>query len=568
MKSTNKSGIQLIVNACVAHGMKHVVISPGSRNAPLSIAFDYHPEVTCYVIHDERSAAFFALGIAQQLKEPVGIVCTSGSAPLNYYPAIAEAYYQCLPIVAITADRPLEWVDQGDGQTIRQHNIFEKHVRYSVQFNDEIRDSDETWYIQREISTGFSFGNGNWKGPIHINISIKEPLYNVENLNLEPLKIIRKVESKFTLSPLDSQMITEALSLPKIMVICGQMQKNESLTMELSRFASNSSVVVLVENTSNLFDEKFIHCIDRTLNAINEKDFIAFKPDLLISIGGAIVSKKIKTFLRKNKATLHWKIGNEFPYMDTFQSLSHTFETDALSFFRLINTLEFKRNSSNYGSKWKTLDYLIKDKFNQFFENLPYSDLAVFYSLIDYLPDSVQIHMGNSSVVRYCQLFDPIHTNTYWCNRGTSGIDGSSSTALGASVIKRDLTHVLITGDVSFFYDSNAFFNRYHEKNLRIILINNSGGGIFRIIPGPKESAQLEKYFEAKHHFTAKELCASFNVNYQSVSDLQELKMVLGDFLAQADQQAKLLEVFTPAEFNPVALNEFFNSFNYSSLKD
>ncbi|MFN5032653.1 MAG: thiamine pyrophosphate-binding protein, partial [Flavobacteriia bacterium] len=165
MISSDKNAVSLFVDQCVAHGMLQVVCSPGSRNAPLVIAFDEHPDVICTVIHDERSAAFFALGMAQQLGQPVGVVCTSGSAALNYYPAIAEAYYQCIPLVVITADRPQEWVDQGDGQTIRQQNVFDSHIRYSVNLSEKYSLPTEKWYLERETAIAFNEGNGNWKGP-------------------------------------------------------------------------------------------------------------------------------------------------------------------------------------------------------------------------------------------------------------------------------------------------------------------------------------------------------------------------------------------------------------------
>jgi 2-succinyl-5-enolpyruvyl-6-hydroxy-3-cyclohexene-1-carboxylate synthase len=166
MISSNKIGVQIIVEQCLAHGMKHVVCSPGSRNAPFSIAFDEHPEIETYIIHDERSAAFFALGLAQQLNEPVGVVCTSGSAALNYYPAVAEAYYQCIPLVVITADRPAEWVDQGDGQTIVQREVYKNHIRYSCQFSEKVETTDQRWYMERELAVAFSEGTTVWKGPI------------------------------------------------------------------------------------------------------------------------------------------------------------------------------------------------------------------------------------------------------------------------------------------------------------------------------------------------------------------------------------------------------------------
>lgn len=560
MVTSSKINVQLIVQQCFEQGLKHVVCSPGSRNAPLVIAFDEHPEIQCTVIHDERSAAFFALGMAQQLDQPIGIVCTSGSAALNYFPAIAEAYYQCVPLVVLTADRPTEWINQGDGQTIVQSNVFGKHVRYSANFSEHAQTTTEQWYIQREISTAFAEGTTYWKGPIHFNIAFNEPLYKTEEFTKHPSKKITLIQSRFQFSNQQQQAAINALGLPKKMVICGQLQEDPALLEQLKIFANDSSVVVLVENTSNLVDPKFLHCIDRTLNSIEEVLEADYAPDLLITIGGAVVSKKIKAFIRKHQPKEHWKIGFEFPYMDTYQALTHSFQAEPFHFFHSLNELNYNKNTSNYGSKWKQLDYLIQDKMLAFFEKCTFADISTFDVVLDYLPENCHLHLANSSVVRYAQLFDPIKSITYWSNRGTSGIDGSSSTAVGAAHANPEKLHVLITGDVSFFYDSNAFWNQYLTQNLRIILINNAGGGIFKIIAGPDTSKQSNDYFVAQHHHTAEGICQAFNMHYFSVDSLEALADKMSDFYTySSDNRPKLLEIFTPSELNPEALEAFFH---------
>lgn len=561
MISSNKIGVQIIVEQCVSHGMKNIVCSPGSRNAPFVIAFDEHPDVNCLVVHDERSAAFFALGMAQQLQEPVGIICTSGSAALNYYPAIAEAFYQCVPLVVITADRPIEWIDQGDGQTIVQQDVFKNHIRYSCQFSEKVNSPEERWYLERETAVAFSIGNGKWKGPLHLNVSLNEPLYETAEIEYSKGRKIELIHGTFKLSSEESTDCLIALKSLKKMVICGQMIPDAALLEQLKFFANDTSVVVLVENTSNLVDQKFIHCIDRTLTTICEEDLYDFTPDLLITIGGAVVSKKIKAFIRKNQPKKHWKIGHEFPFMDTYQCLTHSYQTDPVTFFKELNLLNFQKNISNYGSKWKQLDYLIQDKMNSFFENARYSDVKVFETIIDFLPENSHLHMGNSSVVRYCQLFDPIKSIQYWSNRGTSGIDGSSSTACGASIVRKNDLHILITGDVSFFYDSNAFWNQNLLHNLRVILINNGGGGIFKIIPGPSSSKQLEKYFEAQHSFDAEHISKAFGLEYLLANSVEEIENQMESFYSFNETGVpKILEIKTPGSINANELEEFFRA--------
>ena len=521
--------------------------------------FDEHPDVICKVIHDERSAAFFALGIAQQLGHPVGIICTSGSAALNYYPAIAEAFYQCVPLVVITADRPQEWVDQGDGQTIRQQNVFDSHIRYSVNLSEKYSIPAEKWYLERETAIAFNEGNGNWKGPIHFNVSLNEPLYNKIEYSAGSPRLIRTIEGGFHLSSNDIQSIQTSMLLERKLLIVGQMDYESAFVNELITFANDSSVAVLVENTSNAVDTSFVHCIDRALNRIEEEDLAKYSPELLITVGGAVVSKRVKSFLRKNPPKQHWRVGHAFPYMDTYQSLSHTFITDAFSFFKNVNQLDFPRSKSNYGAKWRQLDLLSKYKIETFFQGAEYSDVSVFYTLLDYLPEPSHLHMANSSVVRYCQLFDPIKGVRYWSNRGTSGIDGSTSTAVGAANASQNDLHVLITGDVSFFYDSNGLWNRYLSPFLRIILINNGGGGIFRIIPGPDKSEQLETFFEARHNYSAEGIATTFGVDYLRAESIYEIENQMIEFYEKKeDGRAKLLEIFTPTESNSQVLEEFF----------
>lgn len=561
MISSNKIGVQIIVEQCVAHGMKNIVCSPGSRNAPFVIALDEHPEVNCFVVHDERSAAFFAMGMAQQLNEPVGIVCTSGSAALNYYPAIAEAYYQCIPLVVITADRPTEWINQGDGQTIVQKDVFKEHIRYACQFSEKVDSTDEKWFLQREIAIAFSEGNTVWKGPIHFNVALNEPLYGTTECENDLSRKIELVRGAFQLSSANVLECERSLTAARKMVICGQLNPNSALLEQLKNFAEDSSVVILVENTSNLVDMKFVHCIDRTLNGITEEQFKDFAPELLITIGGAVVSKKIKAFIRKIKPKQHWKVGFEFPYMDTYQCLTHSFQVEPALFFKELNALKYERNISNYGSKWKQLDFVIQAKMPAFFEKVIHSDIKVFETILDYLPEMSHLHMANSSVVRYCQLFDPVKSIQYWSNRGTSGIDGSSSTACGASIITKEDFHVLITGDVSFFYDSNAFWNQNLHPNLRIILINNGGGGIFKIIPGPSSSKQLEKYFEAQHTYDAKHLSEAFGLGYYFADSIEKIESQMEEFYTYEENgRPKLLEINTPGNLNPEKLEEFFKA--------
>jgi len=559
MITTDKSGVSLFINQCLNNKLTHFICSPGSRNAPIVIALDEHPEIKTFIINDERSAGFYAIGMAQQLKSPVAVVCTSGSAMLNYYPAVAEAYYQCVPIVVISADRPKEWINHGDGQTIVQKGVYANHIRYEMDIPEKVNSIDEIDFVKSEINSAFHYCNTDWKGPIHFNIAISEPLYNTIEVGYIKSKhnSVKVHEEEFDLDLFSKQW----KSCKKKMILCGQLDKNISLQNILSEIAKDTSVAVLVENTSNLVDSSFIQCIDRTLMSFDEDQIPLYQPDFLVSIGGQIVSKRIKKFLRSTNLKFHWKIGFEFPEMNTYRYLNKSIRCLPNTFFSSILNKNGLINNSTYGNMWKQNDYIIKTKISNFFLKIEYSDLAVYDIILDYLPEDSIFHMGNSSVIRYCQLFDSIKSISYYSNRGVSGIDGSLSTACGASIIAENKCNVVIIGDLSFFYDSNALWSNYLNENLRILLINNGGGGIFKIIDGPSKTNQLDQFFVSKHQNKAKGICDAFNINYFQASNIEEIENQMEEFYDLYDSnRPKLMEIFTPSDINDVVLRELYET--------
>ncbi len=554
MLTTSKTGIAAFIDTAVRCGMKRVVCSPGSRNAPLVIAIDMHPDLEAIVIHDERSAAFYALGMALQSGSPVGVVCTSGSAMLNYYPAVAEAYYQCVPLVVMSADRPSEWVNHGDGQTIVQSGVYENHILGEMSV-------PEVWADFAEVETGvvdmFRQATTGWRGPIHFNFPISEPMYELAEWTSKTDRIEFDVDADFP--GIDASFLDAWKKSSRRMIICGQMDRQPVVLQRLIELSDDSSLVILVENTSNLVHHRFVHCIDRTLCTIRPEEVADFYPEVLISLGGAVISKRVKGFLRSAGLKAHCRVGYDFPEMDTYRALSASSETSPGIFLHALLEAGCPVNGSTFGNKWKARDYQMEALANDFLPTAPYSDLTVFGNLLDAIPEQCSLHMGNSSVVRYCQLFNPIPTITYRSNRGTSGIDGSLSTACGAAWIDRGNCHVMITGDVSFFYDSNALWSGYLSPDLRIVLINNGGGGIFRIIEGPSSSGQLERYFEAKPTGDARNLCKAFNVSYVRAGSLEEMDALFADFFSMSeDGRPKLMEIVTPSDINDKVLREFF----------
>ncbi|MEM0543282.1 2-succinyl-5-enolpyruvyl-6-hydroxy-3-cyclohexene-1-carboxylic-acid synthase [Flavobacterium sp. j3] len=540
---------QSIIEICSAKGVHDIIISPGSRNAPLTIGFTNNPKFRCYSIADERCAAFFALGIAQQKQKPVAVVCTSGSALLNYYPAFAEAFYSQIPFVVISADRPFYKIDIGDGQTIRQEDVFRNHSLYNANLTEDASEENDV-YINEAINVAIAR-----KGPVHINAPFEEPLYETTNkpsidCNVTGLFKIHRlvgVDDIIAFSTLWNHS-------KKILVVVGENPPNAIEQKWIDLLATFPSVVVLTETTSNIHHPSFINNIDTLITPFNAKDFTALQPRILITFGGMIVSKRIKAFLRKYKPRHHWHI-DELRAYDTFGILTKHFHVQPNQFFKQF--LPFvKHVESNYKATFGAIRERRKVKHEEYLSTIPFSDFKAFESILSSLPKNIQLQIGNSSAIRYAQLFDIDTTIEVFCNRGTSGIDGSTSTAIGAAVANKKPT-VLITGDVSFFYDSNALWNNYIPKNFKIIVINNGGGGIFRILPGHEENATFNTFFETSHCLTAEHLAKMYQFNYLTASDEKSLKNGL-EKLFEKNNMPTLLEVFTPTrENNKLLLNYF-----------
>jgi len=538
---------QVIISACHQFEIQTVVISPGSRNAPLTIGFTNHTDFKTMSIVDERCAAFFALGIAQQTQQPVALVCTSGSALLNYYPAVAEAYYSQIPLVVISADRPSHLIDIGDGQTIRQENIFQNHILYSANLKE-----DDLQSTTKYLSKAFSLLK-NVKGPIHINAPFDEPLYETVNMmdNFQFSIELPSNSEKIDYESLARQWNTSK----KKMILVGVHSPCPELEILLDKVADDPSVLVLTETTSNLHNERFVNSIDNLIFNLTDQEFSSLQPDILLTFGGMIVSKKIKKFLRIYSPKEHWHV-NELRAFDTYHVLSKHLRENSLSFFKQFYQLVNYDINSTYEFTWTTYKNRIREKHHQFLKEAPFSDLKVFQKILEKIPKNSDVQFSNSAIIRYSQLFLVDRSITISCNRGTSGIDGSTSTAIGAAYASNKRT-ILVTGDLSFFYDSNALWNSYIPNSFRIILVNNSGGGIFKIIPGPKQSNALP-YFETPHTLTAEHLCHMFGFEYQNASDNDSLNETLACFYEDTDKP-RLIEVFTPSDQNDLVLKEYIN---------
>lgn len=508
------------------------MMSPGSRNAPLTISFARHEGIKKYIIPDERSAGFVALGIAQETKTPVVLCCTSGSALLNYAPAIAEAYYREIPLIVLSADRPPELIDQRDGQTIRQFEALKNHVKGSfnlplVSTEAESKNYSEILIQALKDATTLPFG------PVHINVPFKEPFYPKAGQSLK----FEKVEMDDAPdSSLSRELNTDLTAYKKMLILVGQKDPDQELDAQLKPIAD--LVPVLRSPLNNL--QVGIQHVDGFISNQNE-----LQPDLLITTGLSVLSKKLKQYLRSQPPNAHFHFDPAGIVVDTFQSAPRLIK-ESLSSFLQRHTLD--HGDRNYLEEWKAAEVKAHQALDIFKSQETFSESKAAFQVLETLPDNSILHLSNSMPVRYADLFGVENTIHTYCNRGTSGIDGCTSTAIGTSMVS-DRMNVLLTGDLAFLYDRNAFFHNYPLPNLRVIVLNNQGGGIFRLIEGPSNLPELEEYFETRHNRTAEYICTESGLEYEKVSNEEALLSSLKSFY-EPSEHGKVLEIFTDPETN------------------
>lgn len=545
----------LIVELLRLHGVKEVVISPGSRNAPLTIGFSENKAFNCHSIVDERSAAFYGLGLAMAKKEPVVLVCTSGSALLNYFPAIAEAYYSDVPLLVLSADRPEHLLEIGDGQTILQEGVYGRMIAHSTNLLlDDSSNQDSINSINKSRIEESLVQLKSTQRPVHINIPFDEPLYHKTE---EPLFSVEKERLKLE-DPIEDPLSVEFVPTNrplKVMCLVGTLRPSAEEIRWLTDLQSHHSVLFLHESLSQLNLPDTVDSIDTLIAPLekleNSSDYFnRLLPDLLITAGGMIVSKKIKALLRSHKDLIHVHLKGA-PARDTYFALKGCLKIESLK--NLLDTLEI---DDSYQKYWMNHYKGLEKRRSEYIENAPYSDFKAYANIFKGIPESYVIHMANSSAIRYAQLFPTV--NDQFCNRGTSGIEGSVSTAVGYAK-GTDQPVVLVTGDLSFLYDSNALWTRDLPSNFRIIIVNNSGGGIFRILPGKENSLHFSEYFETCHQFTAGHLAEHFNLDYHSVKALNDLENALDSFFTYSSKP-KLLEVITHPQNNEAILLNYFKA--------
>lgn len=545
---STKKHIQQLASLLLAKGIDDVIISPGSRNGPLTHTFAGSGLFNCRNVVDERSAAYFALGLAQAKQKPVAIVCSSGTATLNYAPAVAEAFYLNVPLIVLTADRPDYWIDQAESQCIRQVGIYSNFTKKEISL--PLGESPkELWFATREMNECLNLAVAGTPAPVHINIPLEEPLHDLVDAELPAIKEIEAEEMLTTLSASAIEKLAGQFNrAEKVLVLAGQLIPNPGLENILSELVEKTGAVVLKEHLANLNDPQFVGSIDTLMAAMLEDVPDDFQPELLISFGGQQVSKALKQFLRKHKASQHWHLTLSAEHFDTYQSLTKVISMDAADFFEALQP-KLTTKGKSYLQLWKNKEARVNTLRDQYLAQTEWSDLSVFEQIRKAVPENSVLHLGNSSPVRYALICDAVHDAHYFSNRGTAGIDGPLSTAVGFAHESEKLNTMLI-GDLSFFYDSNALWNNYVGSNFRVIVVNNRGGNIFSLIKGPAESPAFREHFFTENKFKAEGLAKTFGLDYLKAENETELAEALVSFYAPDRQGPALLEVFTDAEVN------------------
>lgn len=566
---STKRHVQQLASLLLSRKIFDIVLCPGSRNGPLIHTLTGCGQFDCRVIVDERSAGYFALGVSQANKKPVVIVCSSGTAAVNFAPAVAEAFYQKIPLIVVTADRPAYWIDQLENQCIHQKELYRNFIKQSCSLPLEESDN-QLWSGARLINEILNTAVSDAPGPVHINIPLEEPLHRTVDAQLPDVKVIGAADTRINLSQTALAGVAEDIDrADKILVLAGQSSANAALSRTLTLFVEKTGAVVAAEHLANLSmpSDCCCACPELVLGSISHGDAAVFQPDLLITFGRHFVSKRIRQFLRTYKPDRHIHVDAGGGHMDTYQALTRVCAMSPERFFEQMAGMQIQKSSQDYTGIWKNREQQVLQIYEHYLAQAPFSDFTACACVLKAVPENSVLHLGNSSTVRYAVLNPGTQFNikgvTWLGNRGTSGIDGSVSTAVGYASCSSQI-NTLILGDLSFFYDSNGLWNKYLGENIRIILLNNGGGNIFSFVEdlagrtGEDNQAVFQNYFFAGHKAKAKGLASAFGLDYLQADSGSQLDKALGDLYNPGRIAPTLLEVFTNARTNTKVFKGLF----------
>ena len=563
MKDTAYEYCRILLDVLEAQGVKDIIASPGSRNAPLLISCSYRDEINTRVVDDERTAAFIALGIAMVSRKPVALICTSGTALYNYAPAVAEAFYQGVPLIIISADRPFHWIGQEDSQTLVQPNALREIVKKSFDIPVEVKGSEVKWYVNRIANEAAILSMDGKMGPVHINIQFEGALSNVEEIDsFEPRRIIQKIPSLPSISPAYTDILTNELAGKKILVVAGYMAPDNKLNRYLKYFSTLPGVKIFCETLSNLHLEGNPYAIDSVISGLDDGTKALLRPDIVISIGGALVSRMLKEYIRAQKCEV-WTLGDSYHGVDVFKNLKYNIELPPSIFFRIFSTQLSKYYSkhketalqlSEYKKLWDKIQKAQITLRSEFACKQGWTELYAFKAILESLPKNYNLFLSNGTCVRYAQLFTERIPHASYSNRGVSGIDGTNATALGCSLAYSDPT-LLITGDMSFAYAPQIMGLDFVPDSFKVIVINNKGGGIFRFISPTRYIEHRDKYFCADPNVPVEALAKTYGWTYLAASSISDLNVALNEFYSAEGNV--ILEIMADEEHSASILRKY-----------
>lgn len=552
---SDKKNILQLVALLKAHGVRKLVLCPGSRNAGLVHTLANVEGFTCYSVTDERSAGFFAIGLSLQGGGPAAVCVTSGSALLNLHPAVAEAYYQQVPLLVISADRPAAWIGQMDGQTLPQPGVFGSLVKMSVNLPDIHTEEDE-WYCNRLINEAILELDHHGRGPVHINVPVSEPIYRFTVKELPEVRVLTRYQGLNMYDRDYSQLIERLNQYSRRMVVVGQLNLIYLFSKEVTRHLYKHFVWLTEHLSNRTVPGKAIKNFDAALSAMSAEKQLEMAPELLITYGGHLVSKQLKKYLRNHPPKEHWHIAADGKVADVFGCLTTVIEMDPFEFLEKVAPLINAANSG-YPTSWEAFCQAVPEP------QFPYSEMSAIGSLLQSMPEEASLHLANSSAVRYAQLYPLKPQVEVCCNRGVNGIEGSLSSAVGYSVASRKINFVVI-GDLSFFYDMNALWNHHYGVNLRILLLNNGGGEIFHTLPGMDQTDRSRAFITAPHTTSACGWAEERGFLYLKATNQEELDEKMQLFASmQETRKPMLLEVMTDADTDTSLLREYYRGLRH-----
>ena len=558
---SNKENVNILTSLLLEYGVSDAVVCPGSRNAPIVHNLSVCEAIRCRPVTDERSAAFYALGLAIATRRPTVVCVTSGSALLNVMPAVAEAAYQHVPLVVISADRPQQWIDQLDGQTIPQSDALGRFVRKAVQLPEPHND-EERWLCRRLVNEAIHLATCRQGAPVHINVPISEPLFEFDTEQLPQLSRFNNIK-RAAINDASMDMPDAFHEAKRPMIVIGQLAHG-TVSHETIRSLSEKYVVMSEPLSSPSymtihFDEAIRYIVsDNSSINDDEDDKTAYYPDYVIYVGDTLVSKPARRFLRNAKAPSCLITPDAADIHDPLMTLTDIVECDTVSINALLASLCETPDTDErcrFHDRWQSFLDACAAHADAYAPE--YSQMATVKYFEEQLADldiDICVHYANSSAVRLACIYAQHYV---WCNRGVNGIEGSLSTAAGFSLATHDMT-VCVIGDLSFFYDQNALWNSNLRGNLRIILLNNRGGGIFRQLPGLSDSPAADDLVMASHENTAQGICTQNDIGYMSAKNMDEMQIGIVTLLTRESERPMLLEVFTDSNDDVKALEKYF----------